>query len=82
MHVSQVIQGIIIRGQHGMDILDHGSKPCGLLEKIFACAPDISVLHCLEIRKELAFGKKFIDGLKLSVNGTVVGLKRMSIFVA
>ena len=50
-----------------MDILDHGSKSCGLLEKVFACAPDISVLHCLEIRKELAFGKKFIDGLKLSL---------------
>ena len=72
MHVSQIIQRTIIRGQHGMDILDHSSKPCGLLEKVFACAPDISILHCLEICKKLTFGKKLINGLKFPVNRTVI----------
>jgi len=72
MHIGQIIQRIIICSQHGVDILDHGSKSGSFLEEIFACAPDISVLHCLEICKKLTFGKKLINGLKFPVNRTVI----------
>ena len=72
MHIGQLIQRIIVCSQHGVDILDHGSKSGSFLEEIFACAPDISVLHCLEICKKLTFGKKLINGLKFPVNRTVI----------
>ena len=72
MHIGQLIQRIIICCQHGVDILDHGSKSGSFLEEIFTCAPDISVLHCLEICKKLTFGKKLINGLKFPVDRTVV----------
>ena len=53
VHVGQFFQGFIVCGEHGMNVLDHGSKPCGFLEKILARTPHISLFDGFEIPQEL-----------------------------
>ena len=70
MKICKAIFGIV--GKHCVHIPDHIPQAHGLLEHVLPGTPDITLFHCLEIRKKLILCAKLIDRGEFPVNGTVL----------
>ena len=70
MKVCEV--SLCIAGKHCVHIPDHVPKSHSLLKHVFSGTPDVSLFHCLKVRKELVFGAQFPNRREFPVNGAVV----------